>query len=40
MQKKLTIRITTPCDEDWTQMTEDGRGSHCQKTVIDFTGWL
>ncbi len=42
MQKKLTIRIATPCDEDWTQMTEDGQGrycSHCQKTVIDFRGW-
>ena len=42
MQRKLTIKIGTPCDEDWSQMTPEGDGSyctHCRKHVIDFTGW-
>ncbi len=38
----LSIRIPSPCSQPWEEMEarESGRFcSHCQKTVVDFTGW-
>jgi len=37
------IRIPKPCHEDWNLMTPSQQGRHCaqcEKTVIDFTGWM
>lgn len=38
----IQLTIPNPCHEDWAQMTPDERGrfcKHCQKSVVDFTGW-
>ncbi len=38
----IQIAIPKPCSEDWNKMAPNEQGrfcSHCQKTVIDFTGW-
>ncbi len=38
----IQISIPHPCTQSWDEMTPDGQGrhcAHCQKTVVDFTGW-
>lgn len=38
--KKFTLSVTSPCHENWEQMTPDQRGrfcASCQKIVVDFT---
>ncbi|HEX8315320.1 MAG TPA: hypothetical protein VF609_10015, partial [Flavisolibacter sp.] len=38
--KKFSIKIPTPCHEDWNEMTPKDKGrfcDSCQKTVIDFS---
>lgn len=40
MKTSLRIQITSPCTENWDEMTAVEQGkfcSHCQKTVIDFS---
>ncbi len=42
MTQKILLQIPQLCDEDWAQMIPDSDGrycTHCQKKVIDFTGW-
>lgn len=44
LKKPLPIQITIPkpCSEDWDKMAPNELGrfcAHCQRTVIDFTGW-
>ena len=38
--KKFTLSVTSPCHQNWEQMTPDQQGrfcASCQKTVVDFT---
>jgi hypothetical protein len=42
MHKPIQISIPNPCSEDWSKMTPQEQGrfcNHCQKCVVDFTGW-
>jgi len=44
MRKPLPIQLSipSPCAESWEAMTPGAQGrfcAHCQKSVIDFTGW-
>ena len=42
MHKSIELDIPTPCTQEWGRMSPDGAGrfcNHCNKTVIDFTGW-
>ena len=41
MSKHLQFSIDNPCQENWDEMTDTGKGRYCascQKQVIDFTG--
>jgi hypothetical protein len=41
MKKTFTLNIAEPCSEDFSKMTKNQTGSHCDlcnKTVLDFTG--
>jgi hypothetical protein len=41
MKKHFTLKITEPCSQDFSKMTKNEIGSHCQlcnKNVLDFTG--
>ncbi len=40
--KFIEINIPHPCTQSWDEMVPDGQGrycAHCDKTVVDFTGW-